>query len=508
MGWNKRGVLSDGGASASPFPFKESVVKNLLYYGDNLDVLKRHIKDEFVDLVYLDPPFNSNRNYNVLFKEQSGVRSSAQIKAFGDTWCWDESAAASYENLVRSGGAVADAMQAFYTFLGTSNMMAYLSMMAPRLVELRRVLKSTGSIYLHCDPTASHYLKMLMDAVFGVKNFRNEIVWRYRTGGNSKKHFAKKHDVLLFYVKSDTYTFNALVEKAYTKSKNRKPGLVNYGGGTAEFFEDEHGVYNIVTMSDVWDISYLNSQAKERLGYPTQKPEALLDRIIKASSNLGDVVMDPFCGCGTAIASAQKLERKWIGIDITYLATNLIKHRLQDTFGPEIKESYEVIGEPTDLEGARQLAKDDRYQFQWWSLGLVGARPAEGKKGADHGIDGKLYFFDETHQKKAKQILFSVKSGHVKVGDIRDLRGVIERERAAIGVFITLEPPTGPMKREAASAGFYESLGWGEKYPRIQILTVEDLLAGCDVKRPPTNTTFKKAPRADGDAEQGKLNFT
>lgn len=457
--------------------------KSRLYFGDNLDVLRRHVKDKSVDLVYLDPPFNSNRNYNVLFKEQDGKRSSAQIKAFDDTWTWDEEAACSYEEMVQAGGSVADALQAFYTFLGTNNMMAYLSMMAPRLVELRRVLKDTGSIYLHCDPTVSHYLKILMDMVFGAGNFRNEIIWHYGLGGSSPSCFSKKHDVILFFSKTKEKTFNLLMVPA---TSQRLKGQMK-------------------KQDDVWDIPTINNMAKERLGYPTQKPEALLDRVIKASSNPGDIVLDPFAGCGTAVASAQRLGRQWIGIDITCLATNLIKHRLQDAFGPEVKDTYQVVGEPVDLTGAKQLAKDDRYQFQWWSLGFVGARPAEGKKGADHGIDGKLYFFDEARQKKAKQILFSVKSGHVKVGDIRDLRGVIERENAAIGVFITLEPPTGPMKREAVSAGFYESPGWHQKYRRVQILTVKNLLAGRGVKRPPIDTTFRKAPRARGGMEQENL---
>jgi SAM-dependent methyltransferase len=244
----------------------------------------------------------------------------------------------------------------------------------------------------------------------------------------------------------------------------------------------------------------INSQAQERLGYPTQKPEALLERIIKASSNEGDVVLDPFCGCGTATAAAQKLKRRWIGIDITHLAITLIKHRLQSAFGK--KAHYTVIGEPVDIGGAKELAAQDPYQFQWWALGLVGARPAEQKKGADQGIDGRLYFFDEnTGSGKTKQIIFSVKAGHVAVSHVRDLWGVIEREKAQIGVLISMEEPTQAMRTEAAKAGFYDPpFGGKEKhYPRLQLLTVTDLLQGKEVAYPAfkANVTFKAAPKAE-----------
>ena len=239
----------------------------------------------------------------------------------------------------------------------------------------------------------------------------------------------------------------------------------------------------------------MSAHAAERLGYPTQKPEALLERIIQASSNPGDVVLDPFCGCGTAIAVAQRLGRRWIGIDITHLAISLMKHRLHSAFGEKV--AYEVIGEPITVEGAGVLAKEDPYQFQWWVLGLVGARSVEKKKGADRGIDGRLYFHDEGVKGKTKQIIISVKSGHTTVSHIRDLRGVIEREKAEIGVLITLQEPTQPMRTESASAGFYDSQ-WG-RHPRIQILTVADLLNGKGIDYPPAslvNVTFKKAPKA------------
>ena len=245
--------------------------------------------------------------------------------------------------------------------------------------------------------------------------------------------------------------------------------------------------------TDLWaDINRINPVGNERLGYPTQKPEALLERIIAASSNEGDTVLDPFCGCGTTIAAAQKLKRPWIGIDITHLAITLIRSRLTDTFGASA--TYEVVGEPVSLPDAAKLAQDDPYQFQWWALGLVGARPVEGKKGADKGIDGRIYF--HVGDGKTRQMIFSVKAGHVSVSQVRDLRGVLDREKADIGVFISLEEPTAPMRKEAASVGFYTS-PWG-KHARLQLLTVEDLLTGKTIDRPPAQTsiTFKKAPKA------------
>jgi site-specific DNA-methyltransferase (adenine-specific) len=469
--------------------------KNLLYYGDNLDVL-RQVKDECVDLVYLDPPFNSSQDYNVLFAEQDGSRSKAQIKAFTDTWRWDQEAARSYQELVESGGALSRAMQAFHTFLGNTDMLAYLSMMAPRLVELRRVLKSTGSIYLHCDPTASHYLKMLMDSVFEAKNFRNEIVWCYRKWSVAQSQFSSNHDVILLYSRSANNIFNTLYAPVSVGTmkrwKGQKQRAVFDANGVRQA-TSEKGEEAKTPMGDWWEISIINPAAKERLGYPTQKPVALLERIIQASSNKGDVVLDPFCGCGTTIDAAQKLERHWIGIDITHLAITLIRHRLHSRFGNEALPK--VIGEPVDISGAAQLAKEDPYQFQWWALGCVGARPVEPKKGADRGIDGRIYFLDDKCG-DSKQIILSVKSGKLQPAYLRDLLGVINREGAAIGVLLCMMDPTKEMRVEAASAGFYNSI-WG-KHPRLQILTIADLLDGKGINKPPAaqvDTTFKKAPK-------------
>ena len=529
---------------------------NSLYYGDNLDILRRYVRDESADLIYLDPPFNSNQTYNILFQEKDGSQSASQIKAFGDTWHWDETAARSYEETVEAGGQTAEAMQAFRKLLGTNDMLAYMSMMAPRLVELRRVLKPTGSLYLHCDPTASHFLKLLMDAVFGPTNFRTEIIWK-RTSAHSdtkqgRKQHGRIHDVLLFYTKTDDWKWNsvyteydrAYVENFYrfvepgTGRKYRKDNLAGPGGaakgnpqyevmgvtrywryskermqelirqgrvvqtkpGSVPAYKRYLDEMPGVPLQDLWgDIKPIGSQAAERLSYPTQKPVALLERIIQASSNEGDTVLDPFCGCGTTVAAAQKLDRRWIGIDITHLAISLIRYRLGDSFGKDCR--FELIGEPTSLPDAAALAKQDPYQFQWWALGLVKARPVEQKKGADRGIDGRLYFHDEGPGGKTKQIILSVKAGKVTVSQVRDLVGVISREKAQIGAFLSLEPPTSPMRREAASAGFYES-PWG-KHPCIQLLTIENLLGGKSIDYPQdTDVTFKKAQRVRRDPSE------
>jgi len=484
--------------------------KNLLYYGDNLQILRDYIKDESIDLIYLDPPFKSNKDYNVLFAEQNGSRSAAQIKAFEDTWEWNTIAAAAYQEIVEAGGRVSQAMHAFRTFLGESDMMAYLAMMAPRLVELRRVLKPTGSIYLHCDQTAGAHLRLLMDAVFRPNNFRNEIVWHYRRWTAAAKKFQRLHDTILFYTKTNKYVFNQLLIP-YTKGsvERKKQGVLHRfkRGEEPVLVSNRELQAEGVPENDVWQIPFVAPSAKERLGYPTQKPESLLERIIKASSNEGDTVLDPFCGCGTTIAVAQKLKRNWIGIDITHLAVTLMKYRLENMFGEKIRRAYKVVGEPISLPDAKTLASNDPYQFQWWALGLVGARPVEQKKGADKGIDGRLYFHDEadTAKAKTKQIIISVKAGHVSVPYIRDLRGVIERESAEIGVLLSMEKPTKPMRTEVASGGFYKSPWQKEPYPRLQILTIEELLNGKRIDCPPlgqVNVTFKKTPRAKGKAAE------
>jgi len=519
---------------------------NTLYYGDNLEILRRYIKDETVDLVYLDPPFNSNQDYNVLFAEHDHTRSAAQIKAFEDTWKWDEGAAEAFEQIVEAGGKVSQVMRAFRTFLGDTDMLAYLAMMAPRLVELRRVLKPTGSLYLHCDPTASHYLKLLLDGAFGPQNFRNEISWRRSNPKSlSKINFPNCHDIILRYSKGGRSTFHMVyaehdpeyIAKAYRHQdshgryrllpllnpNDNRPnltyeflGVTRVWRWTRERMERAYKEGLVVqlkpgavpqykkyladsegrTVTDDW-IDIQQSAGNESLGYPTQKPEALLERIITASSNEGDVVLDPFCGCGTTISVAQRLNRQWIGIDITHLAVTLMKHRLTNAFRGRAK--YKVVGEPVSLPDAKALADQDKFQFQWWALGLVGARPVDLKKGADQGIDGRLYFHDGKVGGKTKQIILSVKGGHTSVKDLRDLRGVLDREKADMGALITLEEPTKPMRTEAAGAGFYMSPA-ARRYPRLQVLTIEELLDGKGIDYPPealrTDMTFKKAPAA------------
>jgi DNA modification methylase len=476
-------------------------------------------------------------------------------------------------------------------------MMAYLTMMSSRLVELRRVLKPTGSLYLHCDPTASHYLKLLCDAIFGKERFLAEIIWKRSSAHNDAKQGRKQpgriHDIILLYSKTDEWTWNWLYtayDEEYTDSfykhiepetgrryrlgditapggadpAKRNPryeflGVTRYWRYSKERMQELYQQGRIiqtkpgavpaykryldemkgVSLQDLWtDITPIPAQAKERLGYPTQKPVALLERIILASSNPGGLVLDPFCGCGTTIDAAEKNGRDWIGIDVTQLAISLIKNRLQDTYGSRLKfvsgtpsessrsrreealtskseinqslvtstptEQAEsivrIIGEPTTPNEAATLAEQDKYQFQWWALGLVGARPVEQKKGADHGIDGKILFRDDPKAAKPEQIIIQVKGGKTGVKDVRDLRGVLDREKAAIGILISLQPVTGPMETEAASAGFYEHKTNQQKYPRLQLRTVKELMEGKGIERPSTvaatDETFKKAPES------------
>jgi len=582
-----------------------NLLMGTLYYGDNLDILRRYLKDGTVDLVYLDPPFNSAQNYNAFFHEKDGTDAASQIHAFEDTWHWDIETKKAYDAVTEQPGKVSDVMQAFYTFLGGNDMMAYLTMMSSRLVELRRVLKPTGSLYLHCDPTASHYLKLLCDAIMGKDNFRNEIIWQRTRAHNDKKirRYGAVHDIILFYSKGEDWLYNVQYTKRdenapkthdlyrhtdgkiYRKDNCRAPGgrgpLYEWNGhrhnwrfspeerdrliAEGKIVYSKNGMPRVLReidpekgspLQDYWvDIDPLNSGSAEILGYPTQKPVALLERIIQASSNPGDVVLDPFCGCGTTIDAAEKLGREWIGIDVTQLAISLIKNRLQDTYGPRLKfisggtsytsptsdpdgraalprrqsgadgraalprrqadpqvspaESIEmgsrtstvrIIGEPTTPNEAATLAEDDKYQFQWWALGLVGARPVEQKKGADHGIDGKILFRDDPRAAKPEQIIIQVKGGKTGVKDVRDLRGVLDREKAAIGILISLQPATGPMETEAASAGFYEHKTNRQKYPRLQLRTVKELMEGQGIERPSTvaatDETFKKAPES------------
>ena len=544
---------------------------NLLYYGDNLDILRKDIPDESVDLIYLDPPFNSERNYNVIFKNESGRNTDAQLVAFEDTWHWGPNAELIYAyltNTMRHEGRVPDQVSTLIAALrkgiGENQMMAYLVEMTARLVELRRKLKSAGSLYLHCDPTASHYLKIILDSIFGSERFGSEIVWR-RTGAHSDTKQGRRihghvHDILLFYTKGAEWTWNPIYtpyDPAYVAQFYRhvEPGTgrlyrvdnlsaAKPGGDTSyewhgvkpykgrywafskanmEKFEREGRlIYSKsgmpqykryldempgVPLQDMWtDMPSLGSGSSERLGYPTQKPVALLERIIKTSSSPGDVVLDPFCGCGTALVAAQKLGRRWVGIDITYLAIAVMKARLKDIFG---LEDVNVLGQPTEVEGARALAQspEGRYQFQWWALNLVDAQPVGGKekKGADRGIDGVITFTDR--HGVLQTVLVSVKSGHVNPGMVNELRGTIEGEKAVIGLFITLEEPTKNMRMVADTAGVFHSEVWNKDYPKLQILTIRELLEeGRKPQLPPfVMPTYQQAPKVITDADQPGL---
>ncbi len=539
---------------------------NALYYGDNLDILRRYVPDESVDLVYLDPPFNSNADYNVIFRDESGRSSDAQLLAFEDTWHWGPGVESVYAFLTntslhrgRVAEPVASIIGALRQGLGTNQMTAYLVEMTVRLVELHRVLKPTGSLYLHCDPTASHYLKLVLDAIFGPNRFRNELIWRRTTAHSSAKKYAPVHDTLLYYSASDQHVWNeprtdydqAYLDKYYRfddgdgrlywRADITGSGVRHGSSGQAwrgidpttigrhwtvpyedldrldaegrlywpprgvmpqfkRYREDLRGR----AVTDVWDdIDRINPVGRERLGYPTQKPLALLERIIKTSSNPGDLVLDPFCGCGTAVVAAQKLDRRWVGIDITHLSIAVMRARLRDSF-PELGE-VKVIGQPNEVEGARMLAAqslEGRYEFQYWALSLIDAQPAgDRKKGADSGIDGRITFTDAGGQ--VRPVLVSVKSGHVNVAQVRDLIGTMQREGAPLGVFLTLEEPSKPMLVESSGAGvFYSELSKRE-YPRVQVFTIRELLDG---RRPSLPLlvlpTYQQAERVEKKAAE------
>jgi adenine specific DNA methylase Mod len=528
---------------------------NQLFFGDNLQVLRENILDETVDLIYLDPPFNSKRDYNLLFKSPKGQQSEAQITAFEDSWHWGEQAEREFDELLHQRNSdVAEMMRALRSFLGENDMLAYLTMMANRLLELHRVLKPTGSLYLHCDPTASHYLKIVLDGVFGKLGFRTEISWKRSSAHNDAKQGRRQYgnirDVIFFYAKTNDWTWNWLYSPYDTEyidafyhhvdpetgrrfrldnlTAAKPGGDVSYefhgtrpyrgrywaysrenmekflaegrlyfpkNGGTPSYkrFLDE--MPGVPLQNDWDDIRPVPSN--EYLGYPTQKPLALLERIISASSNEGDVVLDPFCGCGTAVHAAQKRKRNWIGIDITHLAISLIEKRLKDAFGKKCQ--FEVHGTPKDLDAARDLAERDKYQFQWWAVSLVDAQPFQGKKkGADTGIDGVKFFYD-LQDDEARKIVVSVKGGHLKADDVRALNHVREREKADIGLLISLHNPTAKMKADAASAGIYHGGKDGkQQYPRLQLLTIAGLLGGGQWAEHPDyvkNVNFKKAKR-------------
>ncbi len=546
-----RGSWGKGHAPAgcpSPRARVSPVAANALWYGDNLDVLRAHIAPESVDLIYLDPPFNSNRSYNVLFGHKHGEEANAQIVAFDDTWTWAPETEQLYLEML-SGGAparVADALQAMHGLVGEGEVMAYLVMMAARLVELHRVLKPTGSLYLHCDPTASHYLKVLMDAIFGVGNFQNEIVWKRFNFHADARRFGRVTDRILFYARSSEFTFNRLrvpfsaeyeaTKFAHVDEDGRRFGLSDLnppaGRGpvyefngvtkawriTEEKMRQLHAEGRIYTKSknarlkryldeldgqalhELWgDVSPINSQAAERLGYPTQKPQALLERIIAASSNEGDVVLDPFCGCGTTIAAAQALGRRWIGIDVTYIAIDLVRRRLEDTYGEKL--DYELHGIPRDLAGAKALFKESPFDFERWAVSMVNGQPNE-KQVGDKGIDGVIRFPLDAKTSVGRCIVSVKGGGQINPAMVRDLAGTITNHKAEMGVLITMDRATPGMIDAANHGGSYTWPVNEATFPRVQVITVAQLLKGEQPNLPPALTPYLKAPRHTAKPDQ------
>lgn len=521
--------------------------KNRLYYGDNLDVLRQFVGDQSVDLIYLDPPFNSNRNYSVIFNKHDVAEdeNKAQIQAFEDTWHWTHTTEAQYDEFVtRAPMAIANALTAYRLLLGENDAMAYLVNMAPRLLELHRVLKPTGSLFLHCDPVMSHYLKVLLDSIFGPSNFVNDISWRRSANTSSiSKVFRRAHDCILFYAKSKQYKFNI------------QYGELSQSGQEHYNYEDEKGMYSLaplmvsgrrkgdtgqpwrgvdpstrgkdgmhwvttrdkldaydeqglvvwpakkgglprikyyehqskgVAMNDFWeDIPPINSQAKESLRYPTQKPLKLLERIISAGSNPGDVVLDPFCGCGTSVDAAQRLGRQWIGIDITYIAVDLITKRLRHTYGDSILETFEVpYGLPKDVTAARALFAQSPFEFERWAVSLINAEPNQ-KQVGDKGIDGVARF--PLGRGQLGRVLVSVKGGKtLNPGMVRDLSGTVDTQKAAMGVLITLEPATKGVQDAIDHGGVYKHPANQQAFPRLQHITIGELLDGKKPQMPGT----------------------
>ena len=522
---------------------------NRLYYGDNLQVLRDYIADASVDLIYLDPPFNSNAGYNVLWNT-AGHAADASIEAFDDTWTWGDSAKDALMDIARGTNRPLQVMmEAMHSAIGENPLMAYLAMMAVRLVELHRVLKDTGSLYLHCDPTASHYLKLVLDAVFGAENFRNEIVWkRSHPKGHAFTRFASSHDVILAYGKDRnqtiwnpiwlehpadraeaqyanidedgrryqltsllnpnpdrpnlTYEFKGVTKvwrwtRERMEEADREGRIVVPKGGKGiprykRYLDEQQGI----PAGDFWDDIPI-AAGKERLGYPTQKPRALLERIIAASSNPGDTVLDPFCGCGTAVDAAQKLGRQWIGIDITHIAIGMIEDRMRSGY-PGIE--FETHGVPKDLASAEKLAADDKHQFQQWACWQVGGYPRD-KKGGDKGVDGWFNYLAEGG--KIETGVISVKGGeHLNPGMVRDLGRVMERDHHRFGLFITAAMPTKGVRDEIASHPLIET-EFG-RFPAMQVVTMAQFFHGPKPNLPPLISPVKKAARVEMRASHQK----
>ena len=549
---------------------------NHLYFGDNLDVLRHYIPGESVDLVYLDPPFNSNRNYSVIFNRNGATddEAAAQIEAFEDTWKWTHTTDEQLDDFLENGpGRTVDALTAFLSMLGKNDAMAYLVNMAPRLVELHRVLKPSGSLYLHCDPTMSHYLKVLLDSIFDARHFRSEIIWKRTTSHNSAQRFGPVHDVILYYRKSAAVVWNRsfqpyeerhlaskysriddatgkryrdsdltgagtregqsgkpwraydptalgrhwalpkfLAEEGSSKTTQERldeldsTGRIHWtakGTPRLKVFEDDAPG---VPLGDVWtDIPPINSQAAERLGYPTQKPVALLERILEASSNPGDVVLDPFCGCGTTVDAAQKMGRKWIGIDVTYISIDLIVKRLQHTYGGAITSTFKVTGIPHDVAAARAMFSDSAFEFERWAVTLVGAQPNQ-KQVGDKGIDGVGRFVLGNKKTEVGKILVSVKGGKtINPSMARDLVGTVKQHGAQLGILVTLEPATKGVQEVIDQSGYWTHPVNGAKYPVLQHFTIQQLLKGQRPNVPPMYAPYIEAKKQRPAHDQGGL---
>ncbi len=538
--------------------------KNHLYYGDNLEVLRMYVPDESVDLCYIDPPFNSKRNYNQIYTNV-GKEDAAQAQAFVDTWNWDELAIKGFTEIVNNIGGrfssqTISLISGLESVLGHSSLLAYVISMTLRVTEIHRALKPTGSFYFHCDPTSSHYLKLVIDSIFCPNggDYKNEITWKRTTAHSDSSKYGNNVDIIFFYSKSSKYCWNQLFKEYDDEYKKRYKNIDADGrrwtddnltakglsGGGYEYSYkgaislwrvpletmerlDREGKLHFtrnggirfkryldemqgVPLQALWeDISPLNSQAKERLGYPTQKPESLLERIIKASSNEGDVVLDAYCGCGTTVAVAQKNNRKWIGIDITYQAVSLILKRLEDTHGSTVVDTVVTSGIPKDLKSAEALAtrKDDRTrkEFEKWAILTYSRNRAtiNEKKGADKGIDGRAYF--RVDKQTQGQVVFQVKSGAVGAKDVRDLVGTMTREKAEMAVLITMKKPTKPMLQEAKECGYYSK--FGHDFPSVQIISVEEILSGTqmNINALLVDDVLKSASRRKGDEEQMEL---
>ncbi len=513
---------------------------NRLYYGDCLTIMRDHMKSASVDLIYLDPPFNSNRAYNSIYRDETGRPLPDQIEAFCDMWELNKErdrAIRQMPVLMRETGMdiwVAELWKLWMNALRDTQprLLAYLSYMVERLMQMKAILKPTGSIYLHCDPTASHYLKILMDGIFGHGNFRNEIIWFYRRWAAQANRFQRMHDVILFYSKGKKHTFNAqyvpasptrapmkrgyntntythegkkyrqiIIENKENYEKAVKSGAVNPHNFHRVIYRKNRGV----PAFDVFEIPVINPQAKERLGYATQKPLALLERIIKASSNPGDVVLDPFCGCGTTLEAAHQLGRRWIGIDIAIHAIKRVaRMRLQDRLGLVDGQDFIVEGVPRNLEGAKDLWERDKYHFQKWAVEQVDGFVTT-KKTADGGIDGRLYF-SMPGTDDLRSMAIEVKGGKsVSIKDMRALRGVLNDDLIPMAGLIIMEPLGEIQQRNfdkvIADAG--DLIADGVNYSRMQILTVEEILGGRRFHTPSVSGMGLEQPSLPGARKLG-----